>query len=495
MKKHLLGVILFVLTSTYTQAAEYPVLLACKQNLTDSLQIEACSKEAFNTFLKQGKMRLVKQLGLFFNEEVHIRFKVKDDGSISIKDADSYYTKMVGDKMKDWLTHLDGKLVPREGREEIEFKLEFSLPSQEEKDVMLVDEMPTLSICSEFNAAGKRSCLLQTIANLATPLYLRRYDGYSEMDLIFSGSGSFMGVRFDSPTLTSRRKLNDSLMMRFAQLGRVLIEKPGAYSPANFKYRFTYHHFDSEIDDRLYFEEMAGEFLKRGDTTHYIHKMIQSALEYRKFSTFQTYITQICNRNNIDLKKRFPAWGDENASLDSILKLQAYFDERTISSLGINYEHASPNECLDSDSLHYCMQEHVNSYVHQSMDSLYGLDLSQSLYSSTRSEYMFHSSRFQHVGTVGTDEGFFVFEVYINDDGKIHAVIPLARSHHPTIKRYEIAKASGASQEELNSILDENITYRFINVLSKLPKLVPASVNGIDYKSSKTLVITTGKRT
>ncbi len=486
----------FLSVSFFSRAGfQYPLLADCQANLIDSAKAEVCSQQAFDAFVKQQQMAVYRQLGSMFNEEIKVKLRVKRGGKIAVKKVESSYLKFIETDVKNWMKMLEGKVMPRGDNEEIELTIRFELPSQDELNIMEEAVMPTLELCADFNAVGQRSCLFQSLYAIEGSLQMRHIEGYTDLDLVFTNRGQYMGTRFKSPIRNTKKRVNDSLLVRFATLRNLRLVNKAPFSSKNYRLPFTYSFFHSEIDERLYFQEMAAEFLKAGDTARFIEELISAGLTFSKFSNFQEYLKQTCAANDLDGSRKFSYWGTTSNTLDSILEMNYYFNEGTARRLDIEFVPVAAADCYVPDSISECTDKFLSQVLYDKLMENYSVSLSDPRFDGNLNTYYNISSRMRMIWGLNflDKRGFFVFKMHFLDNGDLHSVIPITQSHHPTYVRYSEAREQGASTEELSDILKTNITYRFIKILSEIPQLNPATVGDRPCQSSKYFVLRTGK--
>jgi hypothetical protein len=476
----------------------YPLFTGCIDYYkTDTAMQEQCSQEAFELLLNTAKGNVYKEVGCFFTDEASFKLSFSSSGSVKIKSLKTQNLKFIEDILKDELENLlKDKLTPRLKKEKILINTSFDLPEMEALNVNECEQIPTLPNCAEFNTAGQFSCFFSIIDDLIKTLPLRKYDGFTSMDLVFNEAGRFLGIKFKLPVEPYRRYINDSIITRFTKLNRYRdLKLYGPQKEHGYYLTYTYNNFESEVNRRRQFESMTPTYLAEIDTSLYLSHLVSVASTFSRYDNYIDYVEEIALKYKLDQEKNFGYFGRQQASLDSVLSVQYFFSTSTNDLLAKPSQWPRPRGCPEynqTDSSFNCMKDYIIERFEKNMKALYDINVHDTIYGSY-SNYdgpdikNFRAASNIYPGEIGV-------KISINDNGEVSYVKIVAYHENLTAWRYTKAMQAGAGQAELKRILAEDINYKYINALTQLSTMKPAKHNARNTWCSFLLWINTGPK-
>ena len=403
-----------------------------------------------------------------------MKFKVSDNGKVSVRQAESKISKLLEQKCSEWVMHLDGKVLPYGDQSVFEVNFIFTLPELAVVNVDSADYSPTLANCTEMNAVGQRSCLEYLIQEFVSDFYLREYEGYAKFDIYFSPTGKIIALDMTIPA--RNRQINDSLISRFNSLNSFLTINDKARTEHFNKYyqlTFSYKFFNSSVSERTYIDRVAEDLFSKGDTLEMVEHLILSGMTYRKYSDFKEHCQIFLDKYDLT--------GDEyletcvgNFSIDSIINRKVNGNERTSSVMSGRYISAAPESCLDADSITSCTMEYLKAFVAFGLYEKYKLNLTSNIFSH------------QMGGKFFPTQGYLRFTYH--GDGRLVRMCP---DIYPAYFRgrnsfYKPVYMVSKEQRHQLSIM-------FIDVMSELPQFVPSSLDGFSCSDVATVRIRLGE--
>lgn len=487
----------FMLLYGLQSHAKSPIFKACKTQIEDPVKAEECSKQALEKFTAKATRFISKEVGFYSNETVTATIKVDEDGDVKVKRIDSKYTTILEDQVEKWLELLEGKVIPNGETEKFEIDFQFEVPSKNEVDIYDTDNLPTQSACQDFNGAGKRSCLEDVIVGVLGNLDQRRMQAYSVVEAVLTHSGQFIGVRFKTPVTKAMRKVNDSIALRLNQLRNVRFVNNSSYSSTNIKFRYTYDHFYDSPVRRQFIKDIAPRFLAESDTGIFIKELYSSACDFHRYKHFNEYITEVLTNNDISVEDYFKI-SEQNGfiEMDSLSQHDYYFDERTSDRLAKDFVYPLYKGCGIADTAEYeCTLDKFTQSIFDYVEYEHGVNLFDDLYSNPGGSAREYSIAHQLAQVdLGSENGFYIFMVKIDVEGKIVSARPILYSHLPMIDKLKEAEERGATNEELLEIVNSQVTYKLIDAITRIDQLLPATINSRKCQSKIRLHLYTGKR-
>ncbi len=473
--------------------------------------IEECSKQAFNIFLENVKNGIFKTVGGTFNDTVQFDLHISKKGKVKLRNRSSVYLNLSEDIVEKLFEQLENQILPRNYEINRFITMIFDFKDLQIKTIYNQgDNVPYFKNCENCNNAGKVSSLRATIIPYLSTLTLRKYDGYSNFEVIFDRTGKFNGVRFLSPVSKGKRRINDSVLMILNDIGSLMLSDFHIKDTTkNILYALplSYFFFESEVDMRLYFKRMAPNYLAQGDTTRFFENLMSVAGSYNRSRNFSGYVENIVSENNLSLKDSIEYRNKKLLIKDIIDNVQGYSrtyemenDNRWIGPhysscakyAAIESNHTSINNKI-GDSLRHCVKESMINFILDTLDLKYGTRFKEVYLPSWIANFEENSIQISRMIQRDSSKlALYIINVrlFFDTEGTVKATDIVKCEPYYIIRQGNESGYFSNVSPTLTSLYtkaaehNKTLRYEILDATTRIPPVNPAQLNGSAYDSS-----------